>query len=473
MRKSQKSVTLTVKPKHNMKPNNRLLSVVFFLIALFFCFSFASTTNERLRLAAELEHSIQHQLLNKWYPAAVDSQFGGYLSNFTYDFRAEEQQEKMIVSQARHVWTASKAATYYPENTIYLDIAKHGFHFLMEKMWDQHYGGFYTLVDRRGDVTQSGIEVKTAYGNAFAIYGLAAYYQASQDTAALHLAQKAFHWLEQYSHDPVHKGYFQSMARDGSPLLDRSGLPSTSQIGYKDQNSSIHLLEAFTELYQVWPDPLVGERVKEMLYLIRDTMVTEEGYLQLFFWPNWDPISYRDSTDQLIEQHHALDHVSFGHDIETAYLMLEAAHVLGISDPKIMEVGKKMVDHSLKYGWDEGLGGFYDGGYYFKGDQIPTIVRDTKNWWAQAEGLNTLLIMADYFPDDDMDYFGKFKKQWEYINTYIIDQEHGEWFAGGLDKQPQFKTSKKAHIWKTPYHNFRSLANCVSRLRSNPESTPL
>src|SRR5690606_30129045 len=432
-----------------MKPNNQMLLWMPILASLLLGFSLIQDKiGTREKLADEIEHSIHHQLLNKWYPAAVDNEYGGFLSNFTYDFQPEEKQEKMIVSQSRHVWTASKAAAIYPEKKEYLDIAAHGFHFLRDKMWDQEHGGFYTLTDQSGKVLDTGLEAKTAYGNAFAIYGLAAYFHASGDTTALDLARKAFLWLEQHSHDPIHQGYFQSLARDGSPLLDRSGLPSTSQIGYKDQNSSIHLLEAFTELYQVWPDALLGERVKEMLYLIRDTMVTDRGYLQLFFFRNWEPVSYRDSSTLLIEEHHSLVHVSFGHDVETAYLLLEAAHVLGIEDPKIMEVGKKMADHSLNYGWDKEVGGFFDGGFYFKGEEELTLVKETKNWWAQAEGLNTLLIMADYFPEDKMDYFGKFQQQWAYIKRYLIDQEHGECYPGGLDKEPDLQKARKAHIWK-------------------------
>src|SRR4028119_532642 len=97
------------------------------------------------------------------------------------------------------------------------------------------------------------------------MYALAAYYQASGDTNGLHLAKKTFQWLEEHSHDPVHKGYFQHLRRDGTPIARQRDTPSTSDLGYKDQNSSIHLLEAFTALYEVWKDPLVKERLNEML----------------------------------------------------------------------------------------------------------------------------------------------------------------------------------------------------------------
>jgi mannobiose 2-epimerase len=346
------------------------------------------------------------------------------------------------------MWTTSKAAGSY------LPYARHGFQFLKNVMWDSAYGGFYNLVSREGKEKGDQRAPKDAYGNAFAMYALAAYYEASGDTAALNLAKTTFAWLEKHSHDPVHKGYYQNLQRNG----DHAGPV------YKDQNSSIHLLEAFTELYQVWKDPLLRERLQEMLVLIRDTIVTGKGYLQLFFQPDWTPLSFRDSSEAIIKKNKFLDHVSFGHDVETAYLMLEASHVLGIqNDAKTMAVAKKMVDHALQNGWDKKLGGFYDEGYYFKNKPGITILKDSKNWWAQAEGLNTLLMMADLYPKEG--YYEKFKQMWKYIDSYIIDHEHGDWFEEGLDKEPQRRTALKGHIWKATYHQYRALSNCVQRLK--------
>jgi mannobiose 2-epimerase len=433
----------------------------------------AEKKNERAELANAIEKSITTELLNKWYPAAMDKEYGGFLSTWTYDFKPTGEQNKMIVSQARHVWTSSKAAEVYTDVPHYKECATHGYKFLRDFMWDKQHGGFHTLVDRQGNVKSGPTEEKTAYGNAFAIYALAAYYHATGDTSALELAKDGFMWLENHSHDPVYKGYFQHMKIDGTVIKRDNTVQSTQDIGYKDQNSSIHLLEAFTELYQVWPDSLVHERVNEMLLLIRDTIVDDKGSLTLFFQPDWTPVSFRDSSEAVVMKHHNLDHVSFGHDVETAYLMLEASHVLGIKDDsRTREIGKKMVDHSLDKGWDDTAGGFYDEGYYFKDKQDITIIRDTKNWWAQAEGLNTLLIMADMYPDDERQYYEKFKKMWIYIDTNLIDHEHGEWYAGGLDKEPQQKTTLKGHIWKACYHQYRAMSNCVQRLRSGPVHTP-
>src|SRR4030095_15401297 len=308
-----------------------------------------TSSPERLRIAGEMENSIKTELLNKWYPHCVDTLYGGFITTFTYDFKPTGTQDKFIVTQSRHTWSTAKAAELYAKSTYYLKCSNHGFKFLRDVMWDKTYGGFYSLVDRQGNAKS---ERKEAYGNAFGVYALSAYYHASKDTAALNLAKKAFMWLEQHSHDPIYKGYYQHLDRDGTPIQRDASVPSTSDLGYKDQNSSIHLLEALTELYGVWPDPLVKQRLEEMLYLIRDKITTSKGYLTLFFKPDWTPVSFIDSTEDVILKHRNLDHVSFGHDVETAYLMLEASHVLGMkNDTTTMRIAKKMVDHALNNGW--------------------------------------------------------------------------------------------------------------------------
>jgi cellobiose epimerase len=433
-------------------------------VILFSCKN--ESPSNRIEIATAMEHSLVTEVMAKWYPQSIDTVDGGFISTWTYDFKPTGDQDKMIVTQARHTWTNAKASLRYPEIDYYKTGAKHGFEFLKDKMWDKTYGGFYTLVDKQGNV--KGDSTKTAYGNAFGIYALAAYYGASNDTSALTLAKETFMWLEKGSHDPVYKGYFQHLQRNGIPIKRQPDTPSTADTGYKDQNSSIHLLEAFTELYQVWPDPLVYERLKEMLLLIRDTIVTPKGNLTLFLYPDWKPVSFADSSEVVITKHHQLDHVSFGHDVETAYLMLEASHVLGIhNDTTTLRIAKKMVDHALNNGWDNLVGGFYDEGYYFKSKPGITITHDTKNWWAQAEGLNALLLMADLFPEDELQYYKKFETLWEYTDNYLIDHEHGDWYAGGIDKQPEMKTALKGQIWKSIYHHYRSLDNCIQRLRED------
>jgi cellobiose epimerase len=419
-------------------------------------------------LAKEMRLSLKNELLQPWYPRTIDSLYGGFLCDFTFDWQPDGPQEKMLVTQSRHIWTASKAAAFFNDST-YLAIAEHGYIFLRDKMWDTHYGGFFMLIDRKGnEVSHSYADTKTAYGNAFALYGLAGYFKQCGDSAVLKLAKKTFHWLDVHSHDSIHGGYFDQLMRNGSHYLNyESELEGMERerACWKDYNSSIHLLEAFTELYKVWPNELVKSRIIEMITLIRDTIVDEKGYLKLYFKPDWTPISYRDSTKLSRNENWYYDHVSFGHDVETAYLLIEAMEVINLENPqKTLEVARRLVDHALSVGWDTKKGGFYNMAYYVKGEDQIRIVSKSKVWWSQAEGLNALLLMAVLFHDNQ--YMLAFQQQWAYINACLIDSINGEWYMEGLDNSPAMKYKPKATMWKVNYHNSRALMNCIQTLEA-------
>jgi mannobiose 2-epimerase len=246
------------------------------LLTNLFSYGQIQKDTERLRIAEEMEKSMRTELLDKWYPQSMDTLYGGFLNSFTFDFKPTGEQDKMIVTQARHIWSNAKASLWYPDVPYFKTGAHHGFLFLKNVMWDKRYGGFYTLVNREGQPKIDETAPKNVYGNAFGIYALAAYYEASGDTAALNLAKKAFMWLEEHSHDKIYKGYYMHLQTDGIPIRRSSAVSSLSDLGYKDQNSSIHLLEAFTELYSVWKDDLLRKRLQEMLLLIRDVITTKK-----------------------------------------------------------------------------------------------------------------------------------------------------------------------------------------------------
>lgn len=419
------------------------------------------TPEVRAALAEEVDYALRAEVLAAWYPRAVDREEGGFLSRFDYAWRPVGDQQKMIVTQARHVWTTAQAAML-ADDPAYRAMSLHGVAFLRDWMWDAEHGGFYWLVERDGTPVPEadGRLVKQAYGNAFAIYGLAAAHAATGDPEALALAQRAFRWLDAHAHDAEHGGYFNYLTREGEPL--REGFGPTPP---KDQNSSIHILEAFTELYHVWPDPTLRDRTEEMLVLIRDRITVDPGTLTLFASADWTPVSYRDSTAAVREANWYYDHVSFGHDVETAYLMLEAAEAIGLDPEETLRAGKRMVDHSLRTGWDTRNAGFMEAGYYFADGEPLAVVDSTKNWWAQAEGLNTLLLLGDYFPDDAVPYHDRFLEMWGLIQGYLVDHEHGGWYRGTLDRQPELRRADKGGIWKGPYHNARALMNVARRLR--------
>jgi len=430
-----------------------------------------------IELIRKLQTLLSTELLEKFYPYTLDRLNGGFLCNMSYDWKFVAPQDKMIVTQARHTWTPSKAAHFYPNDPRYLEAAKHGFQFLKNVMWDKEFGGFYTIRNPQGGLSdyKGYLDEKRTYGNAFAIYALAAFYELTKDKEILDFAIKGFEWIEKAAHDPVDGGYFQFLTRKGIPFTEEdiknSKASDAVEAPYKDQNSSIHLLEAYTELYNVWKNNKLKSRLNELLILIRDKITTDKGYMNLFFDHKWNPLSFRDESETERVKNFGLDHVSFGHDYETAFLLLEASYTLGLKDDtKTLQTSKKMLDHALKYGFDEKVGGFYDAGYYFKGSDNCTIIRDTKNWWAQAEGLNALLMMSKIFPDEEK-YFNYFLRQLEYVDKYFIDHEYGGWYEGGIDKEPHLKEGPKGHIWKACYHEGRSLMNCIKMLCNDEAET--
>ena len=433
--------------------------------------------NLNSQIKEEFYDALTKKLLPKWYPLVIDKECGGYFTNIADDWILEPEQDKMIVTQARHVWTTAKVAGFLDNAGEYEHYSRHGFEFLRDVLWDANYGGFYQIRNRDGGFSlfRGWRNEKRTYGNAFGLYALSALYNLTHDAEVLGFAQKVFHWIEEHAYDPKQKGYFQFITREGT-IFDAASPYKTiasdaNELGFKDQNSSIHLLEAYTELYNVWEDAELKTKLQSILELIRDVMVTEHGYLRLFFLPDWKPVSFRDASEEERKANYGLDHVSFGHDYETAFLMLEASYALGIeNDIKTLTIAKKMLDHALQYGFDESVGGFYDGGYYFKGEKKCAIIKGTKNWWAQAEGLNVLLLFSNIFPNEKK-YSEYFFKEWNYIKAYVLDDENGDWFEGGLDKEPHFKTGPKSHIWKCTYHTSRALMNCITML-SDEASIP-
>lgn len=398
-------------------------------------------------------------LLHRFYPTLIDSVNGGYWTNFEQDWTRSQQQDKMLVTQARGLWTAAKAAQLFPEEPVFQQAADHGFRYLTTVMWDTVETGFHQNMPLIPDRPAH----KMTYGNAFALYGLSEYAKINKSPEVLDWVKKAFTWMERVAHDSVHLGYYNLILPKSLQTGDTATQRYIRSLGWgnprwKDQNTSIHVLEALTAARQVLPhDELVETRLLEMLHLVRDTMVHAGGYLHLYFTSDWKPILHHDSSRTFILDHIGYDHRSFGHDIETSYLLMDAAKAaLGQCDPKTLEVAKKLADQSITYGFDKGFYGLFDKGYQFKESDTLEIVNRQKVWWAQAEAWHTLALMAKIFPEEKQ-YADGFRRMWGYIQNEMIDQEHKGWYAAGLDINPEAKTQRKANQWKGAYHDGRAL----------------
>ncbi len=401
-------------------------------------------------IGAQVEENLRVHILDQWFPRAVNARIGGFDQNFSENWTNTSNGERAIVYQSRLTWLAAQAALRYPEKKAqWSATSRHGADFLRTRMWDAQNGGFYWELNN-GVPARNG--EKHAYGNAFAIYALATNYHATQDKNALTAAQNAFRWLDTHAHDVKNGGYFEALDRMGRPIMAPTADKGASDVigtryGFKSMNTHIHLLEAFAALHEVWPDKTLELRLREVFKLVRDTIVVPDvGAMNLFFTPAWKPIPNEDS---------------YGHDIETAYLLVEAAGVLKMpDDPKTWAVAKKLVDHTLEFGYDARNGGFYDAGGTFA-----NIFKPEKIWWTQAEALNALLLMHEKYGAQTPRYFDAFTKQWDFIRTKQIDTVNGGWYPVLSPEGVAPGRHVKSDGWTEGYHQGRAMLNVSAMLK--------
>jgi mannobiose 2-epimerase len=334
--------------------------------------------------------------------------------------------------------------------------ALHGLDYLNGPFRDERHGGLYFFLTPDGRPETEWESEKHTCGLVFAIFAAAATYRTTRDARALELAMDLFRWLEEHAHDPSAGGYFEPLTRDGKPLLaphrgrkhDAIGTP----YGYKTTNTHIHVLEALTELYEVSAEPPVRTRLEETLALLRDRLTVPPGAFGACYTLDWRALPMHDS---------------FGHDVEAAYLMLEAAQALGGgSDDEITSrTARRIVDHTLEWGWDS-----KHGGVYFAGQAFGPAFDRAKWWWVQAEALNVLLIMHERHGHETDRYWNAFLMQMRFIFDHQVDRRHGGWHpCVSEDGKAVIFEHDKAMPWKAAYHDGRALMNVSSRLRRMSE----
>lgn len=420
----------------------------------------------------ELEYYLKQNILDTWYPRIIDQENGGYYSIYDREWNLISPFPKMIVHQTRCLWTAAKAARRYPDVKKFVRAAAHGYDFLKNKAWDKNYGGFFQIVIAEDPAKRQTF--KTAYGNAFGIYALSAYYQLSGKDEVLNLAKETFYWLEQYCHDKEYGGYFNYRNRKGESFEETDQFTDTTvhqenwpYYKYKDYNSTIHLMEAFTALYKLWPDSLLKDRLQELFLIVRDKIINKKGYLEMHFDREWNHISLDNYNRQKVIANSWLDHVSFGHDMETAFLLLETESVLKNKySSSTYKVAEKLMNHSIENGFDKNYSGIFYEGFYFAEDSITIINRD-KEWWPQAEGINALLMMS-YLEKSSELYKKVFYDLWDFIKKYQIDTVYGGWYRKSIDQDPQENRKlTKAGPWKSCYHTYRAISQSMAMLKHN------
>ncbi|MGN7359161.1 AGE family epimerase/isomerase [Paenibacillus sp. SAF-054] len=385
-----------------------------------------------------LNDELQGNILGFWMKHAPDDNHGGFFGVITTDLSVIPDADKSLVLNTRILWTFAAAYRLHGDDS-YLVTAKRAYAYILRHFVDQEYGGLYWMLHADGTVSN---DKKQVYGQAFAIYALSEYYRATQQEEALELAVSLFGMLEEHSYDPVHKGYVEALSREWLQTGDFS-LSDKDLNEKKSMNTHLHVLEAYTNLLRVWPEERLKHQLAELIEVTLSHIVhPDQSRFLLFFDEAWRSKS---------------GHISYGHDIEGSWLLVEAAEVLG--DAALLERVKHtaiaMAEHALKEGVDP------DGGMVNEAD-AGGIVDDRKDWWPQAEA------MVGFYNAYQMTGDRKFRdaslRSWQFIERSIIDHEHGEWFWNADREGRPNRDEPKVSAWKCPYHNGRACMEMLERL---------
>jgi mannobiose 2-epimerase len=395
----------------------------------------AASRREYGALAQRCRDLLRSSVIQFYLPACVDTQLGGYLE-VQREGRFANGPDKFLVLQARQLWFFSTLAAGGVERERALPAARQGYEFLQRAFLDSTNGGYFAKVTPEGRPLDTR---KHAYLNAFALYSLAAYHRASGDATALTAAQSLFRTLEARMHDGTNGGYHEFFTADWQPVTDVGVSGYVGAIGTKTYNTHLHLMEAFAELYREWPDPVLRGRLAELIVINTSTVRDAAQRSNVDAWqPDWRVVN----TPRNLR-------ASYGHDVECAWLVLDAARALGQSPALLRSWAQDRCDTSVRLGYDSQHGGFFNAG------PLGQPADDTrKEWWVQAEALAGLLELHRL--TGRQDYLEKFRQTLDFVARHQVAAEGGWWATRRADGSPDANTSRTSP-WQGAYHNGRAL----------------
>ncbi len=385
----------------------------------------------------EVEQELDN-ILAYWINHSIDQEKGGFYGKIDNNNIADIDAPKGLVLNARILWTFSAAMQMEP-NEQYAAVAERAFAYILQHFYDKEFGGVYWQVDAYGEPLNTR---KQIYALAFCLYGLSEYYAATKNSTALHLSIELFNVIEQHSYDAQYGGYFEAFARDWKPLYDLR-LSAKDANEKKTMNTHLHIIEAYSNLYKAWPDVQLKGKIIALLEIFDKYMIdAASSHLNLFFDEQWTVKP---------------DVISYGHDIEAAWLLQECAEIAG--DEKWISVMKK---HAVKTAIAAADGLDTDGGLWYECEPAHHRLIKEKHWWPQAEAMVGFLNAWQL--TGDATFLQQSFNNWLFTKQYIIDHGKGEWFWGIDENHQIMQGQDKAGFWKCPYHNARACMEIVKRL---------
>lgn len=380
--------------------------------------------------------NLKENILPYWSTMMVDPA-GGFYGRRDGNDCLDATAPKGAILNARILWSFS-AAYRVLGNEEYLVLATRAKREIIDCFYDKEFGGVFWSLNADGTPLDTK---KQFYALGFAIYGLSEYARATGDKEALDYAVRLFRDIEGHSRDNVRGGYIEALTRDWQPIADMR-LSDKDANASKTMNTHLHIIEPYTNLLRVWPDEELRNATKSLLLVFFDKIMIpgQRGHLGLFFDNDWH------RTDGII---------SYGHDIEASWLLLETAQVLADEEllARTMDATRKIADAA-------GEGRCVDGSMVYERHADGSYDND-KHWWVQAENVIGQIYQYCFHGRGDM--LAKAVQSWEYIKDNIVDHESGEWYWSRTDGAVN-RADDKAGFWKCPYHNSRMCLEVFERL---------
>jgi len=380
-------------------------------------------------LKAEVKKELVNNILPFWSGKMIDSRDGGFYGRIDGSGHVYDDADKGCILNARILWTFSSAFRIL-KNPVYLKTAERSKDYLLGHFFDKDFGGVFWLLDHKGDMKDGK---KQIYAQAFAIYGLTEYYRITNDTTCLEKAIDLFRLIEKYSYDIKLDGYFEAFSREWG-ALDDLRLSAKDANEKKTMNTHLHILEAYTNLYRIWKDDTLKKQLHKLINVFTGKIINNKTFnLNMFFDEEWN-----DKTDL----------VSYGHNIESSWLICEAALLLGDETVirKVKNICLRIADASK-----EGI--MADGSMIYEKIFKTGHIDSDRHWWVQAESV--VGFLNAYTLSGKEEYLDLSLAAWKFISGHLVDKQNGEWYWS-VDKnlQPNIKEDK-AGFWKCPYHDSR------------------
>ncbi len=393
-------------------------------------------------LCDEMRRELTDHLLPFWYEHAVDEARSGFIGQMTTDNRVVPDAKKGAVLNTRILWTFAAVYRQMGDETA-RSFAKRARAYLNEHFWDAEHGGVYWMLEADGTPAETR---KQVYAQAFALYAFAEDYRATEHEPSRERAIKLFRLIEEKSFDTEHGGYLEAFRHDWGPLDDVRLSEKDLNVA-KSMNTQLHVLEAYTTLYRVWPDDELRTQLERLLADFLEHVMMPEGHLRMFFDADWTPRSKQ---------------YSYGHDIEASWLLQEAATALGNSSLReaASRAAVSLARTTLREGQDD------DGGILFEGG--PEGVWDAdKHYWPQAEAV--VGFLNAYRETDERPFLKGAQKVWAFVQEHLVDRERGEWFLRVRRDGTPVRSADKVGPWKGPYHHVRACLEVIHRIGAQSE----